>query len=501
MADQFRPTERQREAINAADTGAYVLYGGARGGGKSRFLRWYMLRVLHRWARQGLRAVRVGIFCEDFPSLLDRQIAKAREEFPVWMGTWNLADHEFRLPDQYGAGVICFRNLDRPEKYLSAEFAAIGIDELTQNPVDIFTKLHGSKRWPGIAKTIWIGTTNPGGIGHGWVKDIWISRNFGLAETRSLVEASEPGETAPFQRSDFTYVKSLPTDNPYLSSTYLAQLRSLPPRQRAAYFDGNWDVFEGQAFEELDRTVHVRDLEPTDEWTWFAGLDWGYENPGCLTLHATGPIEDTVAVVGARYFQKEKAMLAGKLCGVWLQRFPKLPEAIYYDSQMNAKTGEDRTIIELFDDGLHDALGEYAPVMYGVAKGSGSRTIRKQLLHDRLHYEVDEQGNAEPLGAGGPRVVYAPRDGNGADKLFEELQALPVDPDGKEDVDDKAMDHGYDSHTYALYARTPDWQPPIVSREVQKQRQALDPASRAEAESMEKLERELSKPRRKVRVE
>lgn len=63
MNDLFRPTARQREAVAAVDTGAYVLYGGARGGGKSRAIRWIALRALLRWAKQGHRAVRVGIFC------------------------------------------------------------------------------------------------------------------------------------------------------------------------------------------------------------------------------------------------------------------------------------------------------------------------------------------------------------------------------------------------------------------------------------------------------
>ena len=54
-------------------------------------------------------------------------------EFPEWLGTYKESNHEFTLNDELGGGVICFRNLDKPSKYLSSEFAAIAIDELTLN--------------------------------------------------------------------------------------------------------------------------------------------------------------------------------------------------------------------------------------------------------------------------------------------------------------------------------------------------------------------------------
>lgn len=52
-------------------------------------------------------------------------------------------------------------------------------------------------------------------------------------------------------------------DNPYLyeSGDYEAMLLSLPETQRRQLLEGNWDIAEGAAFVEFDRSTHV--VEPT----------------------------------------------------------------------------------------------------------------------------------------------------------------------------------------------------------------------------------------------
>ena len=73
------------------------------------------------------------------------------------------SNHEFTLSDELGGGVICFRNLDKPSKYLSSEFAAIVIDELTLNESRRIRLLRMRLRWTGITDTKLIAATNPGG--------------------------------------------------------------------------------------------------------------------------------------------------------------------------------------------------------------------------------------------------------------------------------------------------------------------------------------------------
>src|SRR3990167_6768973 len=160
----FQP--KQKEAEDAVDRYDYLFYGGSAGPGKSYFLRKYLIKFLIKkcFHELKLKGVRVGLFCEDYPSLHDRHLSKLKYEYPDWLGVYKTQQHEFVLNDEFGGGVISFRNLDDPSKYLSSEFALIAVDELTKNPKETFDFLRLRKRWPGIERTKFIGASNPGGI-------------------------------------------------------------------------------------------------------------------------------------------------------------------------------------------------------------------------------------------------------------------------------------------------------------------------------------------------
>lgn len=275
LRELINPTERQIEFLHAVDESKYVLFGGAKGGGKSYILRWALVRQLLKWAKDGHRSVRVGLFCEDYPSLRDRQITKINKEFPTWLGTLTGSQVEgmsFILKPIYGGGVIALRNLDDVSKYASSEFAAVGVDELTKNLRPTFDQFRSIIRWPGIENTKFIAGTNPGEIGHLWVKKLWIDRHF---------DPEDPPQ------EEFKFVKSLPTDNPYNSQTYLEELKRLPEKLRKAYWDGSWDIFEGQYFTEWDRYKHV--VEPfaiPDSWKRFRAYDHGRTAPACCLWFA-----------------------------------------------------------------------------------------------------------------------------------------------------------------------------------------------------------------------
>lgn len=282
-------TDRQMEAARYLDRQfvpacpeaviKFLLYGGALGGGKSYFLRWVLVRLLMAWFFQkGLKRVQVMLACEDFPSLKDRQLSKIGTEFPIWLGK-SYSDHKeygrcYILNDEYGGGVLCFRNLDDASKYQSAEFAAIGIDELTKNDVETFTFLRMRLRWPGLKdeECPFIGATNPGGIGHNYVKALWMDQNF-------PIEFIKPVD----YRKSFAYVPSKAEDNPHLDAAYWQMLGTLPPHLRGAFKDGSWDIFVGQAFQEWSRTYHV--IEPPvgklvpEGRPIYMTFDWGFGKP------------------------------------------------------------------------------------------------------------------------------------------------------------------------------------------------------------------------------
>lgn len=237
---------KQLDAQEASKRFKFVLYGGSLGSGKSYWLRWMMVYWLMKYyAKYGLKGVRAGLFCEDYTSLNDRHLSKVKYEFPAWLGKYNSQYHEFTLAPEYGSGVIAFRNLDDPEKYLSVEFAVMGVDEINRNPVTTFRELRKRLRWAGIKDVRFMGACNP--VGEAWVKNLWVKRMFPKEEN---------------EQYEFVFVPALPTDNPYLDSTYYKSLESLPEAERKAFLEGDWDSFgESMDIKGYMRLISDRELQ------------------------------------------------------------------------------------------------------------------------------------------------------------------------------------------------------------------------------------------------
>lgn len=469
----INPTPKQQLFLHAVFHHRFTLYGGARGGGKSYILRWLAICLLLYWAGQGHRNVRVGIFCEDYPSLWDRQLSRAEADYAriPGLGRWNKTAKEFTLAERFGGGVVCFRNLDKDKnatssKYLSAEFAAVLIDELTRNTVDKFNALRGSIRWPGIPDTKFAGATNPGSIGHAWVKDVWVDGAFRLPETASMLA------NGTYRKRDFAYVKALAYDNPHLTPEYIRELESMTGRMRRAFLFGDWNVFEGMAFDKWMDSIHVvrnRLLSPRHGWRFVAGLDWGYRKGwiGHAGIHTEGDVEfDWEFAPGdenTEGFHHLHAYDAAQVIAHRWRNFPKA-EFILYDDQMDQEDGlkKGRTVKTEFEAGLRDAYGggsagrREMPRMIPATKGPGSRSMKYDLMQQFLDW-------------GGPhrsRVIEKAMREGFSEPSFEALlpwlrpmlrfqerclyathtiPALPVDPDKpEEDVDTDAEDHAYD---------------------------------------------------------
>ncbi len=421
----MRPLPRQREALDALYRGKYILYGGAAGPGKSHWLRWSALHFAIHCSTTGVPGVRVGLFCEDYPSLTDRQISRIVREFPEWLGKLRRTDTEgfgFRLHDSYGGGMIALRNLDDPSKYASTEFAAEFVDELTKNPRQTFDDLRFRLRWPGVEHTPFVGATNPTGIGYGWVKKLWVDRDFS-------------GDDSVFDPDDFVFIRALPKDNPYLGTSYWEQLDTLPEAMRRALRDGDWDVFAGQVFSEWRRELHVvKPFVIPGDWTRWGAIDYGFASPFCALFFARSPDRERIYVYRELYAKGLRAEEQAQRIGI-----AKGTEAISGGYWADPSMWQKREGVR-----GNSIAEEYLAAGLMLRKANNDRLAGWGAVHEGLAWQQSPIGEMIRT----PRVQIFESCVN----LIRTLPALPYDDNRVEDVDTDVEDHAPDGLRYGLMA-------------------------------------------------
>ena len=432
----FQP--KQQEAEQAVDKYDYLFYGGSAGPGKSYFLRKYPIKYLvdYCWHKLGKRGVRVGLFCEDYPALHDRHLSRIPYEFPPELGTYRAQPHhEFILNGKIGGGIIAFRNLDDPSKYLSSEFALIAVDELTKNKLETFNFLRLRKRWPGIERTKFIGASNPGGIGHDWVKQLWIERKFPSEET---------------EKEQFHFIKALPQDNKYLPQSYYNTLSALPEKLRKAYRDGNWDVFEGQYFSEWDNTKHVCvPFTIPEGWKKFRSYDHGHSKPASVGWYALDG--------DGRVYKYRELYVVGQNVDQIASEVIKLSEGEVYDYSV-----ADPSIFA--NIGYVDKYGGQTIAEtfahYGInwMPASNRRVDGWSLMHQYLYW--DEKVI--------PKLIFF----NTCYNSIRTIPSLIHDENKPEDIDSKGEDHVADECRYFLVSLH-ERKAPIQLNEVQRKLQQV----------------------------
>ncbi|MEG2000199.1 MAG: terminase family protein, partial [Evtepia sp.] len=171
MKDEIIWTPQARQ-IAFQQRGEYeALYGGAAGGGKSEAL-------IHEAIRQAyIPTYKALILRKTFPQLAEL-IDKSQNYYPKAFPSakYNEQKHAWLFPS--GAKVI-FGSLQYAKdktKYQGQAYDFIAFDELTHFTWDEYSYLFSRNRPNGSGTRCYIrATANPGGIGHGWVKQRFIS--------------------------------------------------------------------------------------------------------------------------------------------------------------------------------------------------------------------------------------------------------------------------------------------------------------------------------------
>ena len=232
------PSEKQQLFLR--DRHKYVAFGGARGGGKSWAVR--VKAVLLCLAHAGIK---VMIIRKTYPELQENHIVPLCEMLNCYApkkkdrkATYNDGKKYIRFPN---GSRILFRYCENEKdtmRFQGTEVDVLFVDEATQQSEASIERLRACVRGVNdFPKRIYY-TCNPGGEGHGWVKRQFIDRQYKKDE----------------KPEDYSFIQSLVYDNKALldkDPDYVAQLESLPDKLRKAWLDGEWDIFEGQFFEDF----------------------------------------------------------------------------------------------------------------------------------------------------------------------------------------------------------------------------------------------------------
>ena len=264
------------------------LYGGAAGGGKSDALLAEALRQVHV---PHYRAIILRKTYPQLSELIDRSRAIYQPAFP--RARYNQTEHFWQFPSR---AKIYFGSMQHTKdriNYQGKRYDFIAFDELTHFTWDEYSYMFSRNRPSGPGTRVYIrATTNPGGVGHGWVKSRFILPSPPLTpiwDDYQLVGAD--GKAIQLKRNR-VFVPATVFDNQRLLDNdpmYLANLAMMPEAERNALLYGSWDSFDGQVFTEWrndpahyqdQRFTHVIDpFQVPAHWRIYRGFDFGYAKP------------------------------------------------------------------------------------------------------------------------------------------------------------------------------------------------------------------------------
>lgn len=388
----WKPHAKQAEFIQLPHTFFEGFFGGAAGPGKTDAL--MMIPIVWGWFRhphfKGL------ILRRTFQDLEKELISRTHEYYPLSGGRYNEQKRRWKWPSgamiQFGH---CENEKDK-KNYDSAEYNYIAFDELThftesQYTYIAFTRARSSDPdLPSIVRS----ASNPGGIGHSWVRKRFIES---CKEGRQVLKETVTDITGREVVNKRIFIPAYATDNPTLlenDPNYLARMEMLPEAERRAKVYGDWWLFQGQVFTEFrnerligepENASHV--IPPFSIPEWYPRifhLDWGTEAASAGYWGAITP--DKRIIIYREYYEK------GKKVSDWGNDFKEL------------SYGEDVRRVGLCHSAFADRGGEFSLAQQfahysGITPESSGRDRigGRYLLHDFLRWRPLEKS---PLSKG-----------------------------------------------------------------------------------------------------
>jgi hypothetical protein len=416
-----------------------ILFGGSAGPGKSHALRFEALK----WCLL-IPKLQVYLFRRVLPELERNHIIPSLQEFPSKLGRYK----EQKKRWEFHNGAILHFVSAQYEKdvfdFQGAEINLLCIDELTMFTEFMYDFFRARVRCalpvpdeykhkiPGI-----ICASNPGGVGHEFVKRRWV--DFCSSSPNGMRRAEQRDGGMLRQ-----YIPALLRDNPILMQNdpdYINRLDALPEPYRSAYKNGDWDIFMGQMFTFSRQTHVIKPLPIPAEAEIVFTFDWGFGRPysilwfwldndrrlylfselyGCLQGRPDTGLRQTDAEIADAVIEREKDL------GIWGRRKVRLCDPTCFNKKPDyAGGGQGESTAEVF-------------ARRGVFLNAGdpARKLKIRQFHQRLR--VPKDGTMPML------VVY-----DCCPEFIRTIPLLQPDQHNPEDVDKKNEDHNYDSAALA----------------------------------------------------
>ena len=438
----YKPTPKQ--AMFHASKANEILYGGAAGGGKTKALIMDALFRTMQWP--GTTAC---VFRRSYRELEDTDIKEALASYPEAIAKYNAGRHEFQL---INGSKILFRHCENEAdrfKYSGIEIQFLYFDELTsfeQTVYDFIKTRLRAKKSLGVVPIV-RSASNPGNIGHGWVKKMFVD----AGPYMSIQEQKIYSETLHKSRMIRTqYIPALATENPFITDDYIFELEQKPEALRLALLTGSWNSFEGMVFSEwADLPEHYEDRKWThviapfdipDDWPRYFGFDHGYSRPASCGWFAMSPSQCLI-------LYKEWYVAKPRQANVGLELTPvQIADGILereeYETRNNIK------ILRVADPAIFDksrgdsVADQMAPGFLGrtrgvvFTKGDHARIPGKMQFHERLRFDSE----------GRPKFQVF----NTCKEFIRTVPTLPYSTKKPEDIDSDAEDHCYDMARYVF---------------------------------------------------
>ncbi len=446
-----------------------VLFGGARGGGKTDGSLGDFLEHADAYGEHA-----IGIMFRRQRTELIETIERSKSIYTPLGWKYHEQEKMWRAPN--GAR-LRFAYLERDadaEGYMGHSYTRVYVEEIGNFPSERpILKLMATLRSGAGVPVGFRATGNPGGPGHQWVKARYIDP----APNGWKVYKDQ---TTGLER---VFIPSRVTDNKFLGEDYIARLRGSGSKELVrAWLEGDWSVIEGAFFDCWSNERHVvTPFAIPPDWLRFRSGDWGSAKPFSIGWWAV--VGDDVVITEAGEvatgadWRPDDGVGSQRFGGrgqsaKWLPRGALVRYREWYGMQPGQPNTGLKLTAEQVAEGIKHREQNDHPIRYGVLDPSafaqdGGPSIAERMANDphKVFFQRADNKRVSQLGAIGGwdqmrQRLIGDEDGRAMLYVFSTctdfirtVPALQHDADRPEDVDTDGEDHAGDEGRYACMSR------------------------------------------------